>query len=226
MILSDLCVSAALDAVKEQVTVPWAVAASPPSAIHTHAGTGGSAVEQAVQAVTTTVATPKTQVLKMLTPDSGIAASKQQSDVHMEKPTAKEPSSASEEVVENDTVGGGLSSSSTEDSVSTVSTLPTEQNPEIEAEQKIPKPSPSRRILRAHNFTKALREITPSASEALGTLADLRKWNNEFGEGRRDKKRVQVWGRGTFGFTIPGTPADAKKGSDKLPPLKDDSGVD
>jgi hypothetical protein len=49
---------------------------------------------------------------------------------------------------------------------------------------------------------KALKEITASASESLGTLADLRKWNDEFGEGRKDKKRVQVWGRGNFGFSI------------------------
>ena len=56
-----------------------------------------------------------------------------------------------------------------------------------------------RRILRAHNFAKALREITPSASESLGTLADLRRWNDEFGEGRKRKK--QVWGKDRFGFT-------------------------
>ena len=56
-----------------------------------------------------------------------------------------------------------------------------------------------KRILRPHNFVKALREITPSASESLGTLADLRRWNDEFGEGRKRKK--QVWGKDRFGFT-------------------------
>ena len=56
-----------------------------------------------------------------------------------------------------------------------------------------------KRILRPHNFAKALKEITPSASESLGTLADLRKWNDEFGEGRKRKK--QVWGKDRFGFT-------------------------
>ena len=56
-----------------------------------------------------------------------------------------------------------------------------------------------KRILQPHNFAKALREITPSASESLGTLADLRKWNDEFGEGRKRKK--QVWGKDRFGFT-------------------------
>jgi hypothetical protein len=68
--------------------------------------------------------------------------------------------------------------------------------------------APGVRTLGAHNFTRALREITPSASEALGSLADLRKWNDEFGEGRKDKRRVQVWGKGTFGFALspPGEP--------------------
>jgi hypothetical protein len=60
---------------------------------------------------------------------------------------------------------------------------------------------PPPRTIRARNFDKALQEITPSASESLGTLADLRKWNEEFGEGRKDKK-VQVWGKGKFGFSI------------------------
>jgi hypothetical protein len=55
-----------------------------------------------------------------------------------------------------------------------------------------------KRVLGAHHFTKALTEITPSASESLGTLSDLRKWNEEFGEGtkRRTKKS---WGS-KFGF--------------------------
>jgi hypothetical protein len=60
---------------------------------------------------------------------------------------------------------------------------------------------PVMRVLHLHNFTKALKEITPSSSEALGSLTELRKWNDEFGEGRRDRKRRQVWGKGRFGFT-------------------------
>lgn len=50
------------------------------------------------------------------------------------------------------------------------------------------------------HFTKALKEITPSSSEFMGSLGELRKWNEEFGEGQRDKRRIQVWGRGKFGF--------------------------
>lgn len=57
------------------------------------------------------------------------------------------------------------------------------------------------RIIHPRHFTKALKEITPSSSETLGSLADLRKWNEQFGEGRKDKRRMQVWGKGRFGFT-------------------------
>ena len=57
------------------------------------------------------------------------------------------------------------------------------------------------RTLHFRNFTKALKEITPSSSEALGSLVELRKWNEEFGEGRKERKRQHVWGRGRFGFT-------------------------
>ncbi|KIM49201.1 hypothetical protein M413DRAFT_438366 [Hebeloma cylindrosporum] len=56
------------------------------------------------------------------------------------------------------------------------------------------------RILCLHHFSQALKEITPSSSETLGSLADLRKWNEEFGEGRRDRKKRQVWGKDRFGF--------------------------
>lgn len=67
-------------------------------------------------------------------------------------------------------------------------------------EPEVPAPALKPRVLQLHNFTQALKEITPSSSEALGSLSDLRKWNDEFGEGRRDRKKHQVWGKGRFGF--------------------------
>ena len=61
-------------------------------------------------------------------------------------------------------------------------------------------PAQPKRVLHLRNFLQAQREITPSSSESFGSLAELRKWNEEFGEGRKDRKRRQVWGRGQFGF--------------------------
>ena len=80
------------------------------------------------------------------------------------------------------------------------------------AEDKDDAEIPHVRSLAWRNFEQALKEITPSASESLGSLAELRKWNDEFGEGRRTKKR-QVWGKDRFGFTVPtseGVPAPVK----------------
>lgn len=55
------------------------------------------------------------------------------------------------------------------------------------------------RTLSLPHFDKALKEITPSSSESLGSLAALRKWNDEFGEGRK-RRNEQVWGKDRFGF--------------------------
>ena len=70
------------------------------------------------------------------------------------------------------------------------------------SEDKVDAEIPHVRSLAWRNFEQALKEITPSASEALGSLAELRKWNDEFGEGRKAKKR-QVWGKDRLGFTVP-----------------------
>lgn len=66
-------------------------------------------------------------------------------------------------------------------------------------------PTPAPRVLAARHFAKALHEITPSASESLGTLSSLRKWNDEFGEGATSKVRKQRGWGGKFGFGLPGT---------------------
>ena len=71
---------------------------------------------------------------------------------------------------------------------------------EVEESDVTDKNSSSPRTLRAYHFEKALKEITPSASEAMGTLTDLRKWNDEFGEGGK-KRGKRIWG-GKFGFML------------------------
>ena len=83
------------------------------------------------------------------------------------------------------------------------------------------------RTLHWRNFEAALKEITPSSSESLGSLADLRKWNEEFGEGRKEKRK-QSWGKGRFGFSerplggtveegkVAATPASASKTSNEI----------
>ncbi|KIY64235.1 AAA-domain-containing protein [Cylindrobasidium torrendii FP15055 ss-10] len=121
--LKHLCVSAAMDAVKEQVDLPWATTSKRPA---------------------------------------DAAAPMQDEDIQV-----SEDSSADE--------------------------IP----------DAAPSPTAQPRILGLRHFEKSFKEITPSSSEATGTLSALRKWNEEFGEGAGNKKRKQIWGKGRFGFTNP-----------------------
>lgn len=134
----DLCVSAALDAVKENVQLPWVTTSSIP-----------------------------TLQTESATPTLSLNA---QSSLSESQAGQAEP-----------VISSSISQTGTPDSESTGS-------------------SEQSRALHLRNFTKALKEITPSSSESLGSLAELRKWNEEFGEGRQSRKRQQVWGRGRFGF--------------------------
>jgi len=137
---SDLCVAAALDAVKENAQLPWSVPTG-------HRPSPTIAVQSVVSAQGSPPIRPST--------------------IERISEKVQERDEAPFEVVEPD------------------------------ATDK--KPSPPR-ILRAYHFEKALKEITPSASEAMGTLADLRKWNDEFGEGGK-KRGKRIWG-GKFGFVL------------------------
>ncbi|KAJ3852711.1 hypothetical protein EV368DRAFT_40472 [Lentinula lateritia] len=126
--LKHLCVSAALDAVKEDIKLPWQVSSSPDS---------------------------------------------------LDKSSLEESKDEQVEI-----------------------SLPLEEMPQPSDVKSIhSNSSPHLRTLARRHFDKALKEITPSSSESLGSLADLRKWNEEFGEGRKDRKRKSIWGRGRFGFT-------------------------
>ncbi|KAJ7156035.1 hypothetical protein C8R43DRAFT_998942 [Mycena crocata] len=137
--LKHLCVSAALDAVKEHVVVPWS---------------------------SETVPAPQNSS------DRSVSESKTSDTVELTSATSADNTLAEAESKET-----------------------------LLSADDVPSPTTAPRILSLRHFTKALKEITPSSSEVLGSLADLRKWNEEFGEGRGNKKRQQVWGKGRFGFT-------------------------
>ena len=156
----DVCVSAALDAVKERVTVPWRQ--NPPTAPSPPAQ---DEVKPAEDALTDQSSSdpPGQQTGSVEMADT--AAQTEEADAS----AAASPDSASASTASEDKADAGV---------------------------------PHVRSLAWRNFEQALKEITPSASEALGSLAELRKWNDEFGEGRKAKKR-QVWGKDRFGFTVP-----------------------
>ncbi|KAK7466997.1 hypothetical protein VKT23_004060 [Stygiomarasmius scandens] len=139
--LKHLCVSAALDSVKEHVKLPWITSANPElESSASNQVTSSASSEQSVdQLIATEVKTPR------------------------QKQNGQD------------------------------------QNQDSET-QPLPEPEKVPRIISQRNFDKALKEITPSSSETLGSLAELRRWNEEFGEGNKDRKKRLVWGKGRFGF--------------------------
>ena len=145
--LIDLCVAAALDAVKADVTLPW--------------GPTTTSAEDASLDTTSTADVSAGEVA----------------------PTEPPPESAAEPSP-------------------SPATSPTDTTSDNSQETEAP-PEPPHRVISLSNFEKALKEITPSSSESLGTLSELRKWNDEFGEGKREKRR-NMWGKGSFGFVEKG----------------------
>ena len=137
-----------------------------------------------------------------------------------ESPSSITVSSSSEQQLDENLTKGESLPSPPPESIAPVATLDNETSPSISTSppeqpldsnvpndnsaQSTPLPETAvrqpRRVLHLRNFLQAQREITPSSSESFGSLAELRKWNEEFGEGRRDRKRRQVWGKGQFGF--------------------------
>ncbi|KAH7107488.1 AAA-domain-containing protein [Auriculariales sp. MPI-PUGE-AT-0066] len=102
-------------------------------------------------------------------------------------------------------VGTSVGTTGDEAAPSNPDATPTESQPTAET-------IPERRLGVRH-FTKALSEISPSASESLGSLAELRKWNEEFGENGRARRKM--WG-GNFGF-VAETAVPAHAGVTGLP---------
>ncbi|KAJ3937082.1 MAG: hypothetical protein NXY57DRAFT_983043 [Lentinula lateritia] len=148
--LKHLCVSAALDAVKEDIKLPWQVSSSPDS---------------------------------------------------LDSPATHDQVNADKEAIAGEsTLKENMLEESKDEQVGT--SPPLEEMPQPSDVKSTHSNSSSHlRTLARRHFDKALKEITPSSSESLGSLADLRKWNEEFGEGRKDRKRKSIWGRGRFGFT-------------------------
>jgi SpoVK/Ycf46/Vps4 family AAA+-type ATPase len=179
--ISDLCVSAALDSVKEHTFLPWA----------------------SRHAISAPATLPENQLPVVDAPTSALGTTESTTDasestVKIDSLMSISSSDVAPESMTTKYVDESASSESTaSDCVSeTIPTTPADES----TTPKAPEVPAAPRILRLHNFTQALKEITPSASETLGSLADLRKWNEEFGEGRRDRKKRQVWGKGRFGF--------------------------
>ncbi|KZT60392.1 AAA-domain-containing protein [Calocera cornea HHB12733] len=163
--LKHLCVSAALDAVKETVELPWAV---PKNLIKDTLALTAPPPPIPVQA-------PIPAELTILTQPELTSAQPEGTEVPIAELSPQLDGSDAPEPLP----------------------LPTTTASEVTAQANA-----VQRILRPHHFAKALTEITASTSESLGTLSDLRKWNEEFGEAGNRRGRRKRWGD-RFGFGIP-----------------------
>lgn len=163
----DLCVAAALDAVKAGVALPWRTAKTS---------------NQGAPAITPSDAPAG---------EAGARVLEIENDMDARSESSTDPASSS--TIESPSLSA--SSSAGANSAS----------PEPEAALERPL-----RVISLLNFEQALKEITPSSSESLGTLSELRKWNDEFGEGKREKRR-NMWGKGSFGFIEKGEGSDEVK---------------
>ena len=56
---------------------------------------------------------------------------------------------------------------------------------------------PDKRTLEQKHFDKALTEISASISEDMGTLGQIRKFDEKYGEKSGRKKKSQRWGFGS-----------------------------
>ncbi|TGZ81276.1 AAA-domain-containing protein [Ascodesmis nigricans] len=53
---------------------------------------------------------------------------------------------------------------------------------------------PEKRVIRKKHFDAALKEISPSISDDMGTLTQIRKFDEKYGERAGHKKKVKSWG--------------------------------
>lgn len=162
----DLAVAAALDAVKESVTLPW---------------------KQSAEDLADTKLPVSTEA-----PTSAEAAAYEGLTATAESVDAEAPHHA-----------GDPASTQTDTAAASTDAAPENAVTPGDATSSASEPEKPQRVLSARHFIRALKEITPSASEHLGTLSDLRKWNDEFGDGAhgRRKRKTAVWGKDRFGFT-------------------------
>lgn len=219
----DLCVSAALSAVKDTVNVPWRHL-SPSSVVSSSLGSeerprtplpggdgrggrgggGGGGLGN--------------EVLVMAPTEGGGGGGGGRKKVRVKKEKASATASYGEESIssaareesespdeEQEQLGVGevpeqveeeqlLSADRTRDASPSEDAPEPAKPPPIEEEQTVPK-----RVLMHKHFKTALEEIRPSASEE-GSLPELRKWAEQFGEGGKRRGKKSGFGKG-FGFS-------------------------
>ncbi|WOO78888.1 Protein MSP1 [Vanrija pseudolonga] len=203
--LKHLCVAAALAAVKELIEVPWKAASAKATAratkpVATSTAPGGSdpradvrvAVDEPAPELVKTEAAPA--VAEVPTAELSPAGKL------VEETYLKQLSERA-----SDVPGAGASTPSASETAATGSAAPETKasSSPTNGERPTrplsrPKISLDNRLLHARHFDTALGEIRPSSSEE-GTMSELRKWSEQYGEGGKKRGKKSGFGKG-FGF--------------------------
>nr|XP_018264327.1 uncharacterized protein I303_02492 [Kwoniella dejecticola CBS 10117]OBR86485.1 hypothetical protein I303_02492 [Kwoniella dejecticola CBS 10117] len=214
--LKHLCVSAALAAVKDTVKVPWLQAATSES---------DSAIPIRPQSTTTSGGGRQAEFL-VLSPSDGGGGGRKKTQIQRQKTAAPvagpsrlgpatifassdvTPENSQEKLTSVDGEGEGdqqiaqgqvdelLSANKVGHEPPSDGTTEEDQSDETLGHPPMTEPQP--RILAWKHFKIALGEIRPSSSEE-GSLPELRKWSEQFGEGGTRKGKKSGFGKG-FGF--------------------------
>ncbi|GAB0139810.1 hypothetical protein EsHS_00000450 [Epichloe bromicola] len=90
-----------------------------------------------------------------------------------------------------------------------------EEENEIASKHQSPEPYqyPDRRVLRGDHFESALRQIPASISEDMASLKQIRKFDEEYGNGRRGSRK-----KSSMGFGIVGDKAKANMSEARIRP--------
>ena len=231
--MADLCVAAAMDALKESAPPPWklarpglipgVIASSSSSADATSSGGMGGGGSEEVERET----------LEQVQEEQGGDAGGKE----VLPPAPAQVSAGQDGTVVRMSVGEnqdgqgvgaatGVSSPSSSPLPST-STDPTSTSPSTSSTASSSGSSPTStststtttttpplppRILRKKHFTLALREISPSSAEG-SSLEELRKWASKFGEGGTERGKKGGYG-GKFGFGAAGETEGVKEESE------------
>ncbi|KAK4689733.1 hypothetical protein P7C73_g390, partial [Tremellales sp. Uapishka_1] len=182
----DLCVGAALAAVKDIVKLPWSKETENPdsesSAGPTPPPSGGH--KQAELLVLAPEVDRRRRKVPLARASSCTAEMESLQVVSMSVASATEPAdSTTADLFDEEEY-------SQTELAHTAGAVPTENNT---GDQPA-----AQRVLTARHFKQALEEIRPSSSEE-GTLPELRKWAEQYGEGGQRRGKKRGFGKG-FGF--------------------------
>ena len=199
ILTADLCVSAALAAVKDTVKVPWDQTGQP-----------GKPQESPVIPTPSSSEAGQSNVLLEASAEPELVTQPTASISNEPSPRAQLPKA--EEPEQEASESSAEATQAKEDSAKAPEAKTGDAPANTGASESAPAFVP--RTLMKKHFDVALSEIRPSSSEE-GSLPELRKWAEQYGEGGSERGRKKGFGKG-FGFAEAADRANRDKGYGKV----------